>query len=203
MDELIVFAKAPRPGFVKTRIAAEAGPAAACDIYRQLLTITGRSLAPISNGRVLFSPANAEGELQRFFPENWNYAPQAEGDLGARLLIAFKDSFNRGATCPVIVGTDSPEVEVSDIEAAWSALRTNDLVFGPAEDGGYWLVGARCLVPEIFNGIDWGTNTVLRTSLECCTKLNLRTALLRTLHDVDTAADWQRFRNTRHQSLTQ
>jgi rSAM/selenodomain-associated transferase 1 len=205
VNELIVFAKAPRAGFVKTRLAqgsddprraAGIGKLEACRAYETLLRALSRNLAEIQNAVVAHAPADARPELERFLPAHWEYRPQEGMDLGERLERAFEQSFRNGARRVVIIGSDCPEVVATDIECAWRKLENADLVFGPATDGGYWLVGARAVHPDLFRAIAWGSNRVLKQSLEIAQRLRLKTELLRELADVDTPEDWARFNAT-------
>lgn len=196
-NEVIVFAKAPRRGFVKTRLAREIGPGGALEIYRTLLRRVPRTIS----GTVCFAPADGWPELERYFP-GWRFRAQCEGDLGARLFAALLDSFARGALRTVIIGADCPYVNTDDLIDAWNALESSDVVFGPAEDGGYWLVGARRVHEDMFEGIAWGGSEVLEQNMRNCARLGLSVHLLRTLPDVDTRADWRRYLAWRRGEVT-
>ena len=200
MTELILFAKAPRPGFVKTRLAAELGADTSCAAYRALLASLRINLQSLPSVTVQFTPSGARSELEPLLPPHWRFACQAEGDLGIRLWSAFRQAFQREITRPVIIGSDCPYATAEDIHAAWSALEKSDTVFGPATDGGYWLIGVKKAPLELFTGIDWGTSRVLDQTLSRCRELGLSTALLRTLDDIDTLADWRLFRDYLHAS---
>lgn len=202
MNELIVFAKAPRAGQVKTRLGREIGDAEACVAYRELLTELGASMHSIGKGVVQFSPGDGQADLAPFFPPHWKFLAQSEGDLGARMLNALEQAFERGATRAAIIGSDCPYVTSADIEEAWRRLDHADAVFGPAEDGGYWLVGARRLHRDMFRDIAWGASVVLQQNVERCAQLGLSVELLRTLHDVDTLAEWNRYREWRGSAAT-
>jgi rSAM/selenodomain-associated transferase 1 len=205
VNELIVFAKAPRAGFVKTRLAQGSkmaggadgiGDLEACHAYEMLLKVLSKNLAGIQNAVVAHAPADARPELERFLPAHWDYRAQEGRDLGERLERAFEHSFGSGARRVVIIGSDCPEVSASDIECAWRKLESADVVFGPATDGGYWLIGGRAVHPNLFRAIAWGSNLVLKQSLEITQRLQLKTELLRELADVDTPEDWARFKAT-------
>jgi glycosyltransferase A (GT-A) superfamily protein (DUF2064 family) len=92
-----------------------------------------------------------------------------------------------------VIGSDCPEVTAADIQTAWKDLKEYDVVLGPASDGGYWLVGMRRPVLEIFTEIPWSSDQVLEKTLESARRMGCTTHLLRTLNDVDTIADWDRF----------
>jgi rSAM/selenodomain-associated transferase 1 len=192
-ETLIVFLKAPRPGAVKTRLAEALGAEAACAAYRQLVQTLLRRLAVLSNVELCFTPDDAAAEINPWAHQTWSLVPQGDGDLGRRLQRASTRAFTGGAQRVVIIGSDCPEVSATDIEAAWSALRTHDVVLGPATDGGYWLVGLRRAQPDLFTRISWSTGAVLRETFDRARAASLSVHLLRELGDVDTLVDWQQF----------
>lgn len=192
-EALIVFLKAPRPGAVKTRLAEALGLEAACAAYRHLVQTLLRRLAVLPNVELCFTPDDAAAEIKPWTQPTWSRVPQGDGDLGRRLQRASTRAFTSGMQRIVIIGSDCPEVSATDIEAAWSALRTHDVVLGPATDGGYWLIGLRAAQPDLFTDISWSTNAVLRETLDRARAHGLSVHLLRELSDVDTPADWQQF----------
>src|SRR5262245_62441377 len=90
-----------------------------------------------------FTPADAEAEIRPWLRPGWRAVPQCDGDLGVRMMNAFADAFRAGANRVVIIGSDCPYLDAGDVRIAWTQLRACDLVLGPAEDGGYWLIGLR------------------------------------------------------------
>lgn len=196
-DAVIVFVKAPRPGTVKTRLAAGLGPDGeqrAADLYRGLAesaVATARALAREGAAvTVHFAPGDAAGEVAAWLGPDIPLVPQAAGDLGARMASSFSAVFAAGASRAVLVGSDCPGLDPRRLREALAALRSSDLVLGPAADGGYWLIGARGGVPPVLDGIPWSTVDVLRRTLDLATaRARLRVVLLDTLHDVDTASD--------------
>jgi rSAM/selenodomain-associated transferase 1 len=178
-DTLIIFARAPRLGGVKRRLAREIGAVAALRFHRAQLARLGRELGRDRRWRSLLA---ATPDAARF-PTPLTRRPQGRGDLGSRMLRAL--SRHRRA---VLVGSDIPGLTAADIAAAFCALGRADAVFGPAEDGGYWLVGLGPRRPERpFAGVRWSSEHALADTL-----VNFRrhrVALLRPLRDVDSAAD--------------
>ena len=160
-EQLIVFVKARRPGEVKTRIAKTAGAAKACAVYREMVEALLQSLHSLRSIQLRFAPGDARDEIASWLRNDWQAQPQGEGDLGQRLERAFAGAFASGAERVVIIGSDCPEVEASDIRAAWKELKSHDLVLGPAVDGGYWLIGLRAPQPELFREIEWSSDQVL------------------------------------------
>ncbi|WP_460677580.1 TIGR04282 family arsenosugar biosynthesis glycosyltransferase [Hymenobacter coalescens] len=190
-DHLLIFARYPELGRVKTRLAAELGPDAALAAYRQLLYHTQAAVRPLTAGRTLWlaaPPPPAAGPL-------WPGVPQrvqpAAADLGQRMAHAFEDAFAGGAQRVVIIGTDCPGLSTALLERAFQELHTHDVVLGPAHDGGYYLLGLRAPQPALFAGIAWSTEAVLRDTLAIAARQHLAVAQLPTLRDVDTAADWR------------
>ena len=194
MEQLIIFVKAPRLGTVKKRLARTLGPEAACAAYCQIVELLLERLAASRAVELRFTPDDAALEIQPWLRPGWRPQPQGPGDLGARMHHAFVSAFQAGAERAVIIGSDCPAVTLTDIADAFAALKQNDLVLGPAVDGGYWLIGLSQPQSELFHAIAWSTAAVLDQTLERARQTTLQTALLRTLPDVDTVQDWDHFR---------
>ena len=192
-QRVVVFLKAPRAGFVKTRLAETLGAEAACAAYRQLAETLLTNLAAWPNAELCFTPADAEPELRPWLRPDWTCRPQSDGDLGARLQAAFAAHFAAKAERVVVLGADCPDVNISDLEAAFASLDAHDVVLGPALDGGYWLIGLRAPQPTLFAHMPWSTDRVFGETMRRAREANLRVATLRELADVDTAADWERW----------
>ncbi|HYV27821.1 MAG TPA: TIGR04282 family arsenosugar biosynthesis glycosyltransferase [Candidatus Eisenbacteria bacterium] len=190
-EHLIVFVKAPRPGTVKTRLAMAAE--AQCAAYQRLVRSVLGKLTKFNGVELRFAPWDAEHEIHPWLRPDWSAAAQSEGDLGQRLAGAFADAFRGGAKGVVIIGSDCPYLDAEDIREAWAQLRTHDLVLGPAEDGGYWLIGLRQNEPGLFENITWSSATVFSETMARAKAFGLKSFLLRTLSDVDTREDWERF----------
>lgn len=191
MKKLVVFVKAPRPGFVKTRLAATLGGDAACAVYRHLVDGLLGQLAGLETLELRFMPDDAEAEVRHWLRRAWTLAPQGPGDLGARLHRAFESARATGAERVVVIGSDCPDVTAADIEAAWEALQSHEVVLGPARDGGYWLVGLNEPQASVFEGIAWSTDTVFAQTIARCRNAGLRVRVLRQLEDIDTEDDWR------------
>ena len=192
-EHLLIFARAPRLGTVKTRLAREIGEERAFVAYLQLLQALCGNLHTLSNVTLLVTPDDGAPELRGLVPDRWSIQGQGSGDLGERLTRAFEQALEKSGRV-LAIGSDCPYVTREDVEAAFEALGPNDVVLGPALDGGYWLVGMNGPHPALFKDIEWSTSTVLADTLKRADALGLRTALLRRLSDVDTAADWEAFR---------
>ncbi|WP_193172320.1 TIGR04282 family arsenosugar biosynthesis glycosyltransferase [Nisaea nitritireducens] len=159
---LIIFAKTPRQGLVKSRLARDIGAGAATRWYRQNLAATLRRLGLTKRWecRIIAAPHHAAAWP---WPKPWRFSHQARGDLGQRMLKALR-SATKGPT--VLIGSDIPGIEPQHIAAAFSALERNDAVFGPSADGGYWLVGFSPLYRgNPFTDVRWSTEWALEDTL--------------------------------------
>ena len=170
MNQLGMFAKYWEPGRVKTRLAAAIGDQAAQQpvpaVRADAVAATCRS-SP--SGAVLaYTPAERRTEFESLSPDGWLLAAQADGDLGQRMQDYFADAFRRGATRVVLIGSDSPNLPVDYVNDAFQQLDKYPVVLGPADDGGYYLVGAAGSVPPIFKGIEWGSSQVWTQTVNCC-----------------------------------
>ncbi len=191
-DVLGVFVKAPVPGRVKTRLAAEVGFHRAAEIYRDL----GRRVvtACASSGHdtvVWFAPPEARPAVRDWLKglSVAAFRAQLSGALGVRLAAAFRRHFHEGASRVIMIGSDCPGVDAGLVSRALGVLDEHHLVLGPAHDGGYYLIGLRVPVPQLFRGIAWSTGAVLEQTIARARELGLNTILLSTLRDVDTASD--------------
>ena len=190
---LIIFVKAPRPGTVKTRLAREIGEAAACAAYCRMVNELRLNLARLEPVEIRFTPDDAGSDVAPWLCPGWRLAPQGVGELGARLQAAFSQAFASGSNRVVVIGSDCPTVAASDIELAWNELDGHDVVIGPAQDGGYWLIGLRSSCPRLFEEISWSTPTVLVDTLKQAEAAGLKVKLLRQRSDIDSRADWKEF----------
>ena len=186
---LLVFAKAPIAGRVKTRVAAELGDETAARIYRRL----GRTVAnQVRHGRyrtvVCYDPPGERARVSRWLGEDLEYRPQVGGDLGERLTAAFAWAFSE-ADHVCVIGTDAPDVNAQMVEQAFDGLTDHGVVMGPAKDGGYYLLGLRSPTPELFRGVPWSTDTVAETTRATARRMGLSVMELPVLTDVDHARD--------------
>lgn len=196
-NTIVVFARLPEQGTVKTRLLGELSPRQAAELHRACLDDTLRLVDLLSGcDKVLLlaPPAGSSPAAPgRFAPEaDWQVGWQRGPDLGARMENAFQDQFCRGAQKAVIVGTDSPWMGRERIRLALNWLDSSEVVVGPAEDGGYYLIGARRLVPKIFRGIPWSTPHVLDLTLRELERIGTRYRLLPRDFDLDRPQDLRR-----------
>jgi rSAM/selenodomain-associated transferase 1 len=192
-EKIIVFAKAPRLGSVKTRLAASIGGDRALSAYVELLSRSLAAVKSFPHVEIRYAPDDAELLLAPFLERGWTAKPQGEGDLGLRLSRAFQESFDAGAAKVAIIGADCPYLVKKDFQNCWTSLNQNDLVLGPAADGGYWLIGLKQCYPELFRDIPWSSSDVLAQTLARGKGLHLKMDLLRILSDVDNVQDWKEY----------
>ncbi|MDT8286649.1 MAG: TIGR04282 family arsenosugar biosynthesis glycosyltransferase [Elusimicrobiales bacterium] len=195
---LILFCRYPRPGRVKTRLAAGIGTEAAATLYACFLRDLAATASRCGARRYVFhTPPRADGKaLKKLLGVSADYICQRGSDLGARMDSAFKRVFREGAAAAVIIGSDSPDLGVPELKKAFSRLADRGAVIGPAFDGGYYLLGFRRgdYMPEVFTGITWSGPEVYEDTLRKLKSAAITTAILRRRHDVDTLADLQTFR---------
>jgi rSAM/selenodomain-associated transferase 1 len=183
--------KDPRPGEVKTRLAADVRRETAADLYRALAEHVLEATAPLPGEYerlVFFHPPEALEPMRAWLP-GVRLLAQRGGDLGARMTDAFSRAFARGASRVAIVGTDAPGVSRETVSEAFSALDGADVAIGPAQDGGYYLLALRQPQPELFSRIAWSTPAVAAETRARAAALRLRVRELSTLRDVDSLDD--------------
>ncbi len=185
---LAVFLKAPRPGTVKTRLAAEIGDRQALRLYRVMASRTlAAAAASELDTTVWFTPADAVAEMRHWLGEQWNYRPQASGDLGARLAGAAQ-SVEPGRGW-LALGADCPGLDAELLRVAGAIVARGEVALGPTFDGGYYLIGGRAPLPPLFTGIPWSTASVFAETCARLARAGVPWRQLPTLRDVDTAED--------------
>lgn len=189
---LIIFIRNPVLGRVKTRLAADAGKEQALEIYTALLRHTRETAIETACSRYLFYTDFIDDQDE--WPEHLFQKKLQQGsNLGEKMLHAF-EAVLANHTAAVIIGSDCYALRAAHIELAFEQLTEYDIVIGPAEDGGYYLLGLKKPHPHIFNGIDWSTEKVLQQTLNRIEQNSLRYFCLEMLPDVDTLNDWERIK---------
>lgn len=184
---IIIFQKNAVLGKVKTRLAASLGDEMALSIYKKLLKRTHQHLESLPMDRLVYFSDYLENEPK---DSNQQYFVQPAGNLGQRMIKAFQEQFNQGYDQLLIIGTDCPDITSELVEKAFSALKKNDFVIGPAEDGGYYLLGMNKFSPELFVDIPWSSAAVCEMTKKAILKLNKTYETLPVLSDVDNEEDW-------------
>ncbi len=192
-DRLVLFAKVPELGRVKTRLAREVGEGAARDLAEAFLLDTLSTAASVDGVQVAvaYSPTTGEDWFRTRAPDAL-LVPQPETDFGSRMNAAMNAMFEAGASRCVMIGMDTPQLEPGRIESAFEALKEYDVCLGPSEDGGYYLIGLRAPAPQLFEGIAWSTASVLAETLSRAAESGLSVHQLDSEFDIDEAADLER-----------
>jgi len=192
-DQLGIFAKYWEPGRVKTRLAASIGAEHAASIYaaslRTLLERFGRFPA---HRRLLITPPDKQAEFIEIASARWTVGAQSDGDLGQRMESYFAGAFRDGQRRTVLIGSDSPTLPLEYIETAFDLLQHHRVVLGPADDGGYYLVGASEQVPPIFSRMHWSTASVWERTVERLESHSISWTSLPPWYDVDDEASLHR-----------
>lgn len=216
---ILLFVKYPQEGRVKTRLAQTMGAASAVAVYQRLLERLMRLLRKleVDEIRVCFDPPAMKLQTEQWLQPIWQSAgqeldeayaerneadlvfyPQSAGDLGDRLRAGFAGVFEEKAVVVnadvrvVAIGSDCIEMDEGTFQAAWCALQTDEVVFGPTFDGGYYLLGMNKLQRSLFDQIPWSTGKTLQVSLQKAEEQGLSIVLLDKKNDIDTEEDWRR-----------
>lgn len=196
-DALILMGKAPVPGEVKTRMCPPLSRREAAEFYACLLADAAGEAATLRGVRryLFYAPPRGRahflvGPFSAFLPR-----VQEGSDLGERMAHAAGEAFADGAQRVVIIGADCPALSAARIRSAFRELADGaGAVFGPAEDGGFYLVGLNAPVPSLFGGVVWSAPTVLEEVLSRCRRAGITYALLPLESDVDTSDDLEELR---------
>lgn len=187
---LVVFLRLPDKGKVKTRLAATLGEEAALEIYKKLVYITLDTVTRSGIPAYLFYTDGLPPAGER--DPRFSYHIQLDGDLGTKMAdaLSFVLSLHKKA---LIIGSDCPDLTPEILHACCRSLDEKDIILGPSDDGGYYLLGCSELHPVLFADIEWSTSSVLDQTIEKIMEANLSYGLLERLHDIDRAEDWIRY----------
>jgi rSAM/selenodomain-associated transferase 1 len=198
-ERLIVFTRYPEPGTTKTRLAGLLGDHEAAAVQKKLTEHTmlqARKLMEVYPVTItIYFHGGSREKMQQWLGGDFFYREQGRGDLGQRMAHAFADAFKQKYHRIVIIGTDCPDLKAGHMKEAFASLRRNDLVMGPATDGGYYLIGLSRTESSLFENISWGTETVLAETLKIAAEKGLSTDLLEILSDVDRPEDLKHINN--------
>ncbi len=185
---LIIFAKSPIPGKVKTRLTPYITPAEAAELYKAFITdiVCNTHKLKCERVTIAYTPSNAEATFHSMCGQSVDYLPQKGYNLGERMKNAFRHSFDKGSKRAVIIGTDSPTLPSSYIRDAFDALKEVPITIGPTFDGGYYLIGLSEQNDTIFDDIDWSTSKVFGQTLARIQAMNKQLYVLPPWYDVDT-----------------
>jgi len=188
---ILIMAKRPDPESVKTRLKGVLSDPERVELYERMLNSTVERLSHVPEARTYLChyPPDSGDHFKSF---GLPLIAQEGADLGERMLGCLSSAFKEGFKRAIVVGTDVPDLKETDVLEAVSGLEDADVVFGPSEDGGYYLVGMKEPHGFLFEGISWSTPETLRQSIDRVREAGLRYAITRTLHDIDTPEDLKR-----------
>ncbi|MCU7940228.1 MAG: TIGR04282 family arsenosugar biosynthesis glycosyltransferase [gamma proteobacterium symbiont of Bathyaustriella thionipta] len=188
---IIIFAREPVIGQVKTRLIPALGKEGATKLYKQLSdyvinNVITYNLSPLS---LCITPESCMAYFTKMASSShFNVSLQTGNDLGARMYNALALALKNYSKA-ILIGTDCPFLKLDDLQQAISALDKNDMVFSPAKDGGYVLVGAKKVTPAVFKQIDWGTEQVMAQTRKALLNHNVSWRELSEQHDIDVDSD--------------
>lgn len=194
-EMLLIFARYPEPGKVKTRLVPELGRVGAAKAYRGMIEQVVKTVRSLRRSSILpvicVVPADRIPEMVNWLGLDLIYTGQSWGDLGNRLNHAFAWGFAQGAQRVAAIGTDCIELTAELIEKAFDQLQDHDAVLGPASDGGYYLIALRRHEPEAFRDIPWSTGQTLAVTESRLANAGASLCQLQLLKDIDTWEDLQ------------
>ncbi|MCR4337689.1 MAG: TIGR04282 family arsenosugar biosynthesis glycosyltransferase [Candidatus Omnitrophica bacterium] len=187
---LLYFVKYPTPGKVKTRLAKTVGDEEAAKLYSDLAEKNLRVIASLYQRNIcdlviVYDPPERSEDIKRWLSLSCEYLPQCGEGLSERLTHAFHKAFQMGGKGVMALGSDTLGLTTDIIQQGFEALHSNDVVVGPAEDGGYYLIGLNHFQPKLFEGVPWSTNEVLPQTYKIINSLRLSYQTLCQLEDLD------------------
>jgi uncharacterized protein len=190
--QLIVMAKAPVPGFAKTRLIPALGADGAARLAQRLLehTLQAARAARFDAVTLACAPDTTHAAFTAQAQQGGvELVPQGDGDLGARMQRQFERAFAQRAERVMIIGTDAPALDATVLRRAAQGLANTDAVFVPAADGGYALIGLSRVLPALFNDMPWSTGAVMAVTRERLLRAAVHHTELPVVHDIDEPAD--------------
>jgi len=195
MNAIVIMAKAPVANQVKTRLVPPLEPGEASLLYYSFLLDKIEQVKNVEAHRFIsYTPETSGAFFWSIMPPGFSLISQAGSDLGERLANVSKGLFGLGAEKVVMLDSDTPNLPTALIRDGLSRLDEVDVVLGPCEDGGYYLIGMRSWVPELFHGIPWSTSQVADMTVKKAQSLDLSVSLLDRWYDVDTIKDLKRLK---------
>ncbi|GBD89856.1 2-phospho-L-lactate guanylyltransferase [bacterium BMS3Abin04] len=204
---LIIFVKFPEHGKVKTRLAETVGNEKALQFYSLCSHNVFNEVNKLSGNidvYIFYSDKGDKHRIKGWITHDFKFKHQINSDLGNRMKSAFVSVLEKGYSKALIIGTDVPDMSVEVVNQAFTYLEKFDVVVGPSNDGGYYLLGMRKLIPELFSGIKWSTQEVYQKTIIKLLELGMNSKVLPVLVDVDTEDDlnsWLGNKNSRNMEL--
>jgi len=196
MNAVVIMAKAPFPNEAKTRLTPPLEPEMASRLYHSFLLDKIEQVKSIEGVRafIAYTPGTAEAFFQEIMPHGFALIAQSGADLGERLANTSGSLFEWGLKKVVMLDSDTPNLPPGYIREGLRRLDEADIVLGPCEDGGYYLIGMRASQPQLFKGIPWSTSKVMDLTVEKAKSSGLGVSLLDRWYDVDTVEDLHRLK---------
>jgi rSAM/selenodomain-associated transferase 1 len=191
---VILFVRLLEKGKVKSRLAKDLGEDLVLRLYESMVLDTiGMLKKGTTPFRICFDPPHALDRMQKWLGNEYSYMPQTGNDLGERMELAFAHVFSEGISEALLIGSDIPGLTIEMIDDAFRSFASHDAVIGPANDGGYYLIGFRntTFEPSIFRTMSWSTDAVYRTTRERLRARMLKVHVLPECIDADTKEDLQ------------
>ncbi len=186
---LIIFTRYPEAGQVKTRLIPALGEKGAALLHHKMAEHTLTRLKSFKGEIEIHFTGGSHDLMKSWLGDQFRYRRQEGGCLGEKLFNSVAEAFAESKKKVVVIGTDCPGLTANHIEQAFRLLDHSDLVLGPAYDGGYYLVGLKKPVKELFQDITWSSSLVYRQTIKAAEQVNLQTAELEKLADIDCPAD--------------
>ncbi|TXD79785.1 TIGR04282 family arsenosugar biosynthesis glycosyltransferase [Algoriphagus ratkowskyi] len=193
-EGIVIFQKNSVLGKVKTRLAATIGDERAFNAYQQLVNYTHKIVSQSPAEKILFFSNYLEDDLTQY-PSDYRFELQSGEELGEKMCNSFAQLFEEKFDRLIIIGTDCAEITPELISEAFEALNDQEVVIGPAHDGGYYLLGMRKFVPGLFSNIPWSTDRVTALTKDYLKANGITFAILPVLSDVDIEEDWDNFKD--------
>jgi rSAM/selenodomain-associated transferase 2/rSAM/selenodomain-associated transferase 1 len=199
LEQLVVFTRYPEAGVTKTRLIPLLGPVGSAMLQRRLTERVVIRARKVRKRRTLKLEIRHDGGrkdlMRKWLGTDLDYGPQGPGDVGRRMERSFRDAFQAGKDAVVLVGSDIPQMTDVIMDKAFERLKRDDLVLGPAKDGGYYLIGMKKTAMDqslqtLFENMDWGSTAVLPETLHRVRRLSATFSLLDTLSDLDHPEDF-------------
>ena len=188
---LLIFTKNPELGKCKTRLASSIGDESALNVYEQLLAYTSDFTAKV-NAECIVYYSNKITQQDHWDAKHFTKKIQVDGDLGIKMASAIKENLDAGYEKVVLIGSDCAEINETDVENAFEALNTSEVVIGPALDGGYYLIGMRTFIPSLFQDKSWSTPDLINETISTLKKQQISFSLLSEKSDIDYEEDLER-----------
>ncbi len=190
-NALIIFLKAPRFGWVKTRLQPEFSPAESLELYKAMVEDIIDQFKDVNfcDLKLYFTPQNKKSVIEKWLGKKFELFPQIGENLGTKMHNAFIENFKNKYKKVVLIGSDIPTLDMTTVIRAFTSLNNYDVTLGPCVDGGYYLIGLNKPDASLFQNIDWSTETVLQQTIDKVKNSALELNQLELKYDIDRYSD--------------